>query len=318
MERKIYFRGSPLEIHKLTHTEDRTPTAVIITGASSGIGKACALHLDKKGFMVFAGVRKASDGIELYDKSSGRITPLPVDVTVPQSVEEAKLKVIQIIAKRGIVLDLVNNAGITIGGPLEFLAPEDLKTELEVNLIGVVRVTQAFLPMIRQFKGRIVNMSSTSGLIAFPFLGPYAASKFALEAISDSWRIELMPWGITVSIIEPGDVATPIWDKSLTLIDHMVKHWPEQAFKLYGPIMALHDKIKRHGIPPEEVAKAVEHALSSRHPRPRYRVGQHRVLMDVVRRLPSGIRDRIIARQLPRYGSQQVMQTSKAENSKAL
>ena len=109
-----------------------------------------------------------------------------------------------------------------------------MRKELEINLIGTVAVTQAFLPLIRASKGRIVNMSSVSGLISYPFVGPYSASKFALEAISDSLRIELHPWGITVSLIEPGDVATPIWEKSLTMVDKMVKRWPPQAFRLYG------------------------------------------------------------------------------------
>ena len=157
--------------------------------------------------------------------------------------------------------------------------------------------------MIRRYQGRIVNMSSTSGLIAFPFLGPYAASKFGLEAISDAWRIELRPWNIPVSVIEPGDVATPLWEKSVGFVGRMVKQWPRKAFTLYGPIISLSDKIKRHGIEPEKVALAVEHALSSRRPHPRYRVGQDLALMELVMNLPVAIRDRLIAGQLPRYGN---------------
>ena len=277
--------------------------AVVITGASSGIGRACALHLVKRGFTVFAGVRKESDGLALRSVSSELMKPVIIDVTVPESIEEAKLQVERIVAGSGMSLDLVNNAGITLGGPLEFLSPEDFTKELDVNLIGVLRVTQAFLPMIRQYRGRIVNMSSTSGLIAFPFLGPYAASKFGLEAISDAWRIELRPWNIPVSIIEPGDVATPLWEKSVGFVHRMVQQWPRRAFTLYGPIISLNDKIKRHGIGPEKVAFAVEHALCSRRPHPRYRVGQNLALMDVVMNLPLGIRDRLIAGQLPRYGT---------------
>jgi NAD(P)-dependent dehydrogenase (short-subunit alcohol dehydrogenase family) len=276
---------------------------VVITGASSGIGEACALHLDKKGFTVFACVRKPEDGTALKKNTSDRLTPILVDVTVPQSIEQARLSVAQAVAASGAMLSLVNNAGVIVGGPLEFLSPEDLRKELEVNLIGVVQMTQAFLPLIRYGKGRIINMSSISGLIAFPFLGPYAATKFALEAISDSWRIELRPWHIMVSLIEPGDVATPLWEKSLTLIDKLIKQWPPQALELYGPIISMNGRFQKHGIPPEQVAKTVEHALTSAHPRTRYRIGQHRTIVELVRRLPIGIRDRLIASQLPRYGA---------------
>jgi NAD(P)-dependent dehydrogenase (short-subunit alcohol dehydrogenase family) len=287
--------------HALMKPQNPSTATVIITGASSGIGEACALYLDKKGFTVFAGVRKPEDGLTLRQKASGRLTPLIVDVTDPESIDRARLTVAQTIASQNSALCLVNNAGVIIGGPLEFLSTDDLRKELEVNLVGVVQMTQAFLPMIRLSKGRIINMSSTSGLIAFPFLGPYAATKFALEAISDSWRIELMPWRISVSLVEPGDVATPLWDKSLTLIDRLIKQWPPQAFKLYGPIISMNGRFQKHGIPPEYVAKAVEHALSSSRPRTRYRVGQYRALVDLVRRLPIGLRDRLIASQLPRY-----------------
>jgi NAD(P)-dependent dehydrogenase (short-subunit alcohol dehydrogenase family) len=248
------------------NSQDPSKIAVVITGASSGIGRACALHLDKQGFRVFACVRRIGDGATVKDNASGRLTPLMVDVTDPESIERARLAVTQAIAKNGAVLSLVNNAGVILGGPLEFLSPDDLRKELEVNLIGVLQVTQAFLPLIRESKGRIVNMSSTSGLIAFPFLGPYAATKFALEAISDSWRIELRPWHISVSLIEPGDVATPIWDKSLKLVDTVIKQWPPQAFDLYGPIISLNRRFKRHGISPDQVAKTVEQALISNHP----------------------------------------------------
>jgi NAD(P)-dependent dehydrogenase (short-subunit alcohol dehydrogenase family) len=275
---------------------------VVITGASSGIGESCALYFERKGRRVFAGVRKETDAARLRVKASHLLTPLILDVTDQKSIEEA-VREISDAVKDGVELDLVNNAGITLGGPVEFLSLDDLRRELEVNLIGSLAVTQALLPLIREAGGRIVNMSSVSGLISYPFLGPYSASKFALEAISDALRIELRPWGIRVSLIEPGDIDTPIWDKSRTMIDRMTGHWPPQAFKLYGPVIAIQNKIKRHGISPDEVAKVVEHALNDRHSRPRYRVGKCAPIMDLFRHLPIAVRDRIIAYQLPKYGN---------------
>jgi NAD(P)-dependent dehydrogenase (short-subunit alcohol dehydrogenase family) len=277
--------------------------AVVITGASSGIGKACALHLDARGFSVFAGIRREEDGLSLQRKASPRLIPIVFDVTVPDSIETARRTVVRALASPGTTLSLVNNAGVVVGGPLEFLSADDLRKELDVNLVGVVQVTQAFLPLIRRSGGRIVNMSSTSGLIALPFLGAYAATKFALEAISDSWRVELRPWRIMVSLIEPGDVATPLWTKSLRLIDRLMQRWPEQATALYGPVIATReDRLNEHGIAPEEVAKVVGYALTSPHPRSRYRVGRNRMIIDLLRRLPIAFRDRLIASQLPRYG----------------
>jgi NAD(P)-dependent dehydrogenase (short-subunit alcohol dehydrogenase family) len=279
--------------------------AVVITGASSGIGESCALWLEKRGMRVFAGVRKGADAMALSRKGSPLLTPLLLDVADQKSIEAATQAISRKL-KTGVELDLVNNAGVTLGGPIEYISLDDLRKELEVNLIGSLAVTQALLPLIRESGGRIVNMSSVSGLISYPFLGPYSASKFALEAISDALRIELRPWGISVSLIEPGDVDTPIWDKSQTMIDHMTRHWPTQAFKLYGPVMTIQDKIRRHGISPNEVAKVVEHALTDRHSRPRYRVGKFAPIIDLFRHLPIAVRDRIIAYQLPKYGDVRV------------
>ena len=275
--------------------------SVVITGASSGIGKACALRLDKLGLRVFAGVRKDTDAASLKQKASGRLRPLVIDVTIPESIESARDTVSAAVQPDGLFA-LVNNAGIPLGGPLEFLPLDDIRKALEVNLIGAIAMTQAFLPLLRTRGGRIVNMSSVSGLIALPFLSPYAASKFALEAVTDSLRVELRPWGISVSIVEPGDVATPIWEKGLRTMDEVVKKFPPRALELYGPVRGMRERFKPHGIPPDQVARAVEHALLARRPKARYLVGLDARILALIRRLPAGIRDWLIARQLPTYG----------------
>lgn len=271
---------------------------VVITGASTGIGEACALRLDKIGFHVFAGVRKESDGITLKQNASDRLTPLFIDVTIPESIASARETVAAAVGSAGL-FGLVNNAGIPLSGPLEFLILDDLRKQIEVNLIGAIAVTQAFLPLLRSGRGRIVNMSSISGLIAVPFVGPYAATKFALEAITDSLRVELRPWAISVSTVEPGDVATPLWGKALTAIDKAIQTSPSQAQELYGPVIALRERLKPHGIPPDRVARTVEHALLARRPKARYLVGIDARILALIRRLPVRVRDWLIAQLLP-------------------
>jgi NAD(P)-dependent dehydrogenase (short-subunit alcohol dehydrogenase family) len=253
------------------------PKSVVITGASTGIGAACALHLDKLGWRVFAGVRKAVDGEALQGQASDRLTPIFLPVTDADSIAAAAETVATAVGETGLA-GLVNNAGIALGGPLEFLPIEDLRRQLEVNVIGQIAVSQAFLPLLRQGRGRVVNMSSISGRIAMPFIGPYAASKFALEALTDSLRVELRPWGIRVSLIEPGPITTPIWEKSLAMADEMVRRLPPRGHELYGPAVTTARRIiarsTRAGIPPEAVARLVAHALTARRPKTRYLVGR--------------------------------------------
>src|SRR3990172_8450526 len=183
---------------------------VVITGASTGIGEACALRLDKLGWRVFARVRKEADAERLKNEGSERLTPAFIDVTDEGSIMKAEETVRAVVGEAGLA-GLGDNAGVGIHGPLEFLPIEDLRRQLEVNTIGQIAVTQAFLPLIRKGRGRIVNIGSIGGKMATPFLGPYAASKFAMEALTDSLRQELRPWDIHVAIVEPGSIATPIW-----------------------------------------------------------------------------------------------------------
>jgi NAD(P)-dependent dehydrogenase (short-subunit alcohol dehydrogenase family) len=249
--------------------------AVVITGASTGIGQACARFLDERGFRVFAGVRTEADAGKLRNESSERLMPVLIDVTDLGKIDKAVEAIEQEVGEKG--LDgLVNNAGISVAGALEFLPLQDLRRQFDVNLFGQVAVTQAFLGMIRRARGRVVNMSSVSGRLAAPFLGPYAMSKFALEAFSDSLRRELHPWGIQVSVVEPGAIATPIWDKAQKRAPKS-DEIPEAVKRLYGKSIAamreLAVKMSQDAAPAIEVAKAVHHALTAARPKTRYLVG---------------------------------------------
>jgi NAD(P)-dependent dehydrogenase (short-subunit alcohol dehydrogenase family) len=275
---------------------------VVVTGASSGIGEACTLHLEGLGFQVFAGVRNAADGERLRSESSGNVTPISIDVTDQESIRTSAARVAEAGGDRGLA-GLVNNAGVAISGPLEFIPIDELRRQLEVNLVGQVAVTQAFLTLLRKGRGRIVNVSSIGGRIALPFAGPYAASKFGIEAISDSLRRELRPWGIEVSVIEPGSVATKIWEKGTAKARELSENLPREGQDLYGGMIAKMQKLAAEtaarGIPPEEVAKDVGHALTASKPKTRYLVGRDAKMRARVAGLVSDRTfDRLVARTL--------------------
>jgi NAD(P)-dependent dehydrogenase (short-subunit alcohol dehydrogenase family) len=272
--------------------------AVVVTGASTGIGEACARLLAERGFTVLAGVRKDADGERLRDHVPQRIEPLRIDVTDQAAIEAAAAK----LSERPLA-GLVNNAGVAVSGPLEFLPIEELRRQLEVNLIGQVAVTQALLPALRAGRGRIVNIGSVGGRVAAPLLGPYAASKFAMEGITDSLRRELHGSGVGVSIVEPGAVATPIWDKGQAAADGLLEQSPPEAERHYGhlirAIRAEAEKAARRAVPPARVAEAVLHALTARRPRTRYVVGRDaRMRIAVAGLLPDRVFDALVARAL--------------------
>lgn len=284
------------------NSQSTIPVSVLITGASTGIGRASVLHLDSLGFRVFATVRNQADAQSLKGEASGRFMPLLLDVTNPESIAAACEQVADEVGDAGLA-GLVNNAGIARAGPIEFLPVNDYRLTLDVNFFGVIAVIQAFLPLLRPAQGRIVNVSSVSGLVAAPFMSPYSASKHALEALSDALRVELRPWGMHVSIVNPGNIHTPIWDKSLDAIEDSMHSWPDRVYQLYGPAMqaARRRATSRRGIPPITVARAVEHALTARRPKNRYLVGWDARFVALFRLLPSRLRDWIIATQLPGY-----------------
>ncbi|HEU5092967.1 MAG TPA: SDR family oxidoreductase, partial [Nitrospira sp.] len=250
--------------------------AVVITGASTGIGAACALHLDRLGFAVFAGVRKSEDGVALQKAGSDRLVPLELDVTDLTTIQKSHAVVLEATKKRGL-FGLINNAGIAVVGPLEAVPISDLRQQLEVNVIGQVAVTQEFLPLVRQARGRIVNMGSIAGLSTMPLMGPYSASKFALEAITDALRLEVQQWGIHVAIIEPGAIATPIWNKSTIEAAEREAAIETELRTLYKPVVAAVRKVvgeaSKRAISSDAVAKVVEEALTAPTPKTRYLVG---------------------------------------------
>ncbi len=275
------------------------PPAVVITGASTGIGAACARDLDQRGFRVFAGVRSEADGERLRRHASERLAPLRIDVTEPERIAAAAEQVAAAVGEAGLA-GLVNNAGILVSGPLELVALDALRRQLEVNVVGPVAVTQAMLPLLRVGRGRIVNVGSISGRVAAPCLGPYAASKFALEALSDALRVELAGWGISVSIVEPDAVRTPIWDKTLDSRESPAPA-PSEAAGLYDEeLLALRKAtytMGRTGMPVERVVRAVRHALCARRPRTRYPVGlRAHLAFWAARHLPDRLRDWFIVR----------------------
>ncbi len=270
----------------------------MVTGASTGIGEVCALHLDKLEFRVFAGVRKEADGDVLRRKASERLMPVLMDVTDAASIASAAQRVGAVVGEAGLA-GLVNNAGVVVSGPLEFLPIAELRKQFGVNVIGQIAVTQAFLPLLRKGHGRIVNMGSIAGKVATPFFGPYAASKFAMEALTDALRMELRPWGISVSIVEPGAIATPIWEKSRRAAEEIVRNLPAEAHDLYDrALIAVREIADRGGkvaIPADSVARAVAHALTAKKPKSRYLVGSDaKFLAALAKFVPDRLRDRLI------------------------
>ena len=280
--------------------------SALITGASTGIGEATALRLAGAGWTVLAGVRSDEDGTRLVAKdSSGRIEPVILDVTDFEQIRKAAGRVSELGAggegSPGRLDALVNNAGIGYGGPLELLHPDDLRKQFEVNVLGQVAVTQALLPALRAAHGRIVFMSSVGGRVAMAFTAPYAASKHAIEALGDALRVELASSNVQVALVEPGSVATPIWDKARETGDQVVV--PPQLQKEYGKVPAAMDKAlqdtAKRGVPAEQVAQTIERALSARRMRSRYVVGRDARAMILARGLlPDHVFDRVAKRVL--------------------
>jgi NAD(P)-dependent dehydrogenase (short-subunit alcohol dehydrogenase family) len=249
---------------------------VLVTGASTGIGEACALHLDRLGWRVFAGVRRDEDGERLRRQATDRLTPVLLDVTDEAEVGTALSTIADLVGDDGLA-GLVNNAGVARGGPIEFLPLDEWRDQFEVNVFGQLAVTKAALPLIRLTTGRIVFIGSIGGRVAAPMVGPYTASKHAVEAIGATLREELRPWKIEVSVVEPGVIKTPIWAKGRAKADELDETLGDDAARLYKDQMeavkASIEKNDRRGVEASKVASAVEHALTSARPRHRYLVG---------------------------------------------
>lgn len=264
---------------------------VLVTGASTGIGQALALYLAEIGMTVYAGVRRDEDGDALQASATGELRPVRLDVTRPDEVEAA----VETIGAAGGLSGLVNNAGVYMGGPLELMTDDEIGKTYEVNVVGLLRVTKACLPLLRESGGRIVNISSISGLVALPGASVYAGSKHAVEAITDSLRVELSSFGIRVIAVEPGSIDTEIWTKAVERDERRAEDKPEVR-TLYSPLIRLLEKIDRdpRGIPPEDVARIVHEALTAESPRNRYLVGTDAKFLSRIRWLPDGLRDGMI------------------------
>jgi len=263
---------------------------ILITGASTGIGAATALHLDRQGMEVIAALRSPDDAGALAT-ASDRLRTIALDVTDPHSIERA-------MAEVGGGLDgLVNNAGIAVPGPLETVPIDELRDQLEVNVLGQVAVTQAALPLLRQASGRIVFVGSVGGRLAAQFAGPYHASKFAIEAIADVWRQELEPEDLAVVLIEPSAISTPIWDKAIERIDAMLSGADPRLARYRERLAGFRESLQsadEHGKSPEDVAEAIEQALTEDKPDARYVVGAAGKVATALRPLiPDRIADKL-------------------------
>jgi NAD(P)-dependent dehydrogenase (short-subunit alcohol dehydrogenase family) len=273
--------------------------SVLVTGSSTGIGRATALRLDAAGWRVFAGVRDVAAADALRAAASERLLPVTLDVTSADQIAAVAEQIATEHGEGG--LDgLVNNAGISLPSPLETMPIDDFRRQIEVNLTAQVAVTQAMLPALRKTAGRIVFISSIGGRIAFPFTGAYHAAKFGIEAVGDVFRRELYGAGISVSIVEPGSIATDIWDRGEQARDEIGDRSPHQE-ALYGEAIEKYRRVVRgvanRGIPPEKAARSIEHALSAARPRSRYLVGMDAKLQARAKYLiPTRLFDRIVAR----------------------
>jgi len=258
---------------------------VVITGASSGIGHASVERLLRAGWQVFATVRKPEDGAKLKSENPGDLVPVIMDVQEHSTIATAAEQVSSYLNGRG--LDgLVNVAGIGMVRPLEYASQEDVQTIFDINVFGQLAVTQAFLPLIRQARGRIINITSVGVHIALPFGGLLNGSKSAFALLSDTLRLELHPFGIHVSEVAPGAIKTPAVDKTLGNIAGVISALPQRGGEQYGAMLtsfARHAYAhEMHGSSPNVVAESVYHALTSRHPKARYQPGKGATLLPLV------------------------------------
>ncbi len=286
------------------------PTTVFITGASSGIGLATVERLDARGYRIYAGVRRDDDAERLAQRGSAGLIPVCLDLTNPASIERALTRIEEDLGGKGLDA-VVNNAGTTAVAPLEFTPLETVRHQFDINIIGHLAVLQAALRLLRcGGSGRIINIGSVSGRVSTPFTGAYNASKAALRSLGDALRVELAPWNISVSLIEPGTVLTPMWTRSLADVQEMRRTMPPEAERLYGPVFStlrsFIEKIQRggQGLSSEEVAKVIERVIQARRPRAHYIIGSDARLRLILGRMPTRMRDWVLSRLiLPPYPS---------------
>ena len=272
--------------------------AILITGSSTGIGKATALYLDKLGFKVYAGVRKQADGDNLKKEASENLTPIILDVTDAESIDAA----VSIIEKEtgGEVYGLVNNAGIGLIGVVEVTLIDDMRKLMEVNVIGLLAVTKSMIPLLRRGKGRIINIGSPSGIIALPGASVYAASKFAVRAITDSLRIELKSFDLSVILVSPGPTESELWEKGKAHKKEMRKRVKSEIAEHYKTFAKFGDKVEKElkTMPANAVAKVVVKALTSANPKYYYNVGSDAKGAAIFAKLPKRLTDWMILKRI--------------------
>jgi NAD(P)-dependent dehydrogenase (short-subunit alcohol dehydrogenase family) len=266
---------------------------VLVTGAARGIGRSIANHLAGAGWDVIAGVRSESDAAAIAKEDPQRVSAVILDVTDAGHIAALANAVPERLDA------VVNNAGIVVSGPMEVVSPEDWRKQLEVNVIGQLAVTQAVLPALRKARGRIVFISSVNGKLSMPMVGVYSASKFALEAAADALRLELTPWGISVSLIEPAQTDTDMWRTADSVLEGDVAALTPEHRRLYAKHIAGMKKFipasQRIAVAPEKVSAVVENALTARRPRARYPVGLGpKLQIALLTNLPSVVRDRLL------------------------
>ena len=276
--------------------------SILITGASTGIRKACALYLDEMGFNVFAGVRKQADADNLKHEASENLEPVILDVTNTQSINDAADYIRG--ETDGHLYGLVNNAGIGRGGALEVTPMDEIRKLMDVNLFGLLEVTQVFIPMLRKSKGRIINIGSTSSYLAVPGGCAYSASKFAVRAATDSLRLELFPFDMKVILVSPGAVESAIWEKGTKYKEEMRQSVSPELVELYAPLRKFGDRLSEQvkKIPAIEIAKVVHTALNSPKPKPDYIVGKDAKGAAKAARLPKGLLDWMILKRIEKIG----------------
>ena len=277
------------------------PRNIVITGTSTGIGRATALRLAASGSHVFAGVRREEDGRSLQLDAGERLTPVLLDVTDDAAIESAVKQIAAQTGEQG-VQGLINNAGITVGGPLEFMTREKMRQQFEVNVFGPIAVTKALLPLLRRGNGRVVNVSSGAARVSSPLWGAYASSKSALEALSDALRMELHRAGIEVIIVAPGFTDTPILDKDEDDVDLVIRCLPEEGRRFYEEPLRTIQRTKRYlrkqAVSADKVAEVIERAVLSVRPLPRYSIGllDTYLLLPLGRLLPTRVTDTLLRR----------------------
>ncbi len=278
--------------------------AVLVTGAGSGIGKACALRLASRGYRVFAGLRDLGKGKDLEEASGPGLKTILLDITVYDQVREAARLIGESLGRERRLFGLVNSAGLALSWPLEFFPPDALRKIFEVNVIGQVSVIQAFLPFLRPSRGRIINIGSGSGRLALPFMGGYAASKFALRALNDVLRRELKPWGIEVILIELGFVSSEMGAKGITQAESALEGLPAEAKALYARAFSAGIKVMTNAfhqaVPVETAAEMIVRALEDRKPKPYPRAGTQIGRAGLANFLPARWVDRKVWRVLDR------------------